>query len=84
MFATNFLYTGVAILVGAGLLMGWWFLWAPLLVWYSIYKNGWWLVLLAIIIDGYYGAFYLVPYQSLLASAVVVVSEYVRPYIFTT
>ena len=67
-----------------GLFFGWWVLWVPTLVWYSIYESAWWLVLLAILIDAYYGAFYAIPYQSLLAFSIAVLMELLRPYLFTS
>lgn len=69
--------------VTTGLFLGWWFLWVPVLVWYAVYTNGWWVVLIAILVDGYYGAFYTVPYQALLAFVIVSAMECLRPYLFT-
>ena len=66
-----------------GLFLGWWLLWVPALIWYSIYVSAWWLVLLAILVDAYYGAFYTIPYQSLVALCIAVLMEFLRPYLFT-
>lgn len=73
--------TGVA--VGIGLLAGWWWIYAPIAVWYSVRTNGLWLVLLAVLVDGYYGAFYIVPYQSLIMLTIVLAAELLRPHLFT-
>ena len=67
--------------LGVCFLLGWWFVWVPILVWYAIYTDGWWVVLIAVLVDGYYGAFYAIPYQSLLAFAIVSVLSYIRPHL---
>ena len=78
------MYILASLLFVVAVLLGWWFVWVPLLIWYSISKNGWYLVLAVILIDGYYGAFYAIPYQSLLAGLVVFATEYARPFILTS
>lgn len=67
---------------GLGLFLGWWWFWLPALVWYAIYANAWWLVLLAIVIDGYYGAFYTIPYQTMVVFVLVAGIEVLRPHAF--
>lgn len=78
-----FTHTVITASLGICLLLGWWFAWVPILLWYARYTDGWWVVLIAILVDGYYGAFYAVPYQSLLAFAIVSVFSYVRPHLFS-
>ena len=73
----------LVISISVALLLGWWFVYVPLLVWYAVYTDPWWIVVVAIIIDGYYGAFYMVPYQSLLVFMIVFVMSYLRPYFLT-
>lgn len=63
--------------------LGWWLLWVPTLVWFTVSYRGWGLVMGIIIIDAYYGAFAAVPWQSLLAVVVVTAMELIRPYLYT-
>lgn len=63
--------------------LGWWLLWVPTLVWFTVFHRGWGLVIGVIIIDAYYGAFAAVPWQSLLAVVVVTAMELIRPYLYT-
>jgi hypothetical protein len=64
--------------------LGWWLVWVPALVWFSVIYRGWGLVLGVILIDGYYGAFMAVPWQSIVALIVVCIVQVVRPYLYTT
>lgn len=72
---------GTVVLVAAWL--GWWWLWVPMLMWFTVTNRGWGLVVGVIVIDAYYGAFMGVPVQSLVALGVVSVMELVRPYLYT-
>ena len=72
-----------AVLVLVGAWLGWWLLWVPTLVWFTVAHRGWGLVVAIIIIDAYYGAFTAVPWQSLVALLVVGVMELVRPNLYT-
>lgn len=73
--------TLTAILVAVGAFLGLWWIWIPFFIWYGLYHNSWWLVIILILVDGYYGAFSSVPMYTILAISLFVVLEVVRPYI---
>lgn len=73
----------VGSILGISLFLGWWFIWLPVLLWYAVYENTWWVVILAVVIDGYYGAFYEIPHQSLAVLLIAIMMHLLRPYIFT-
>lgn len=70
-----FLYFGIALLVTQNHL----WLAAAATILFTSRAGAIWLVPLAIFIDGYFGAFYHVPFFSIVASLWYVVSEFTKP-----
>ena len=76
----HFVIAGVA---SVALFIGWWWVWVPVVCLYAWYYDGWWIVIVAVLIDGYYGAFSAVPILSMATLALVIVVTMIRPLIYT-
>lgn len=73
--AKTLLFILIAWCLVAGLI----FLALPLLLWYLIKNDSYELIILAILIDGYYQAFYSVPVLSIWATILVGTSNLIKP-----
>ncbi len=51
----------------------------PLIIWFTVRASALWLLLAAILIDGYFGGFYHIPYLSITICVWILVSELVKP-----
>jgi hypothetical protein len=55
-----------------------WFV-LPLVFWYTFLFTGYELIILAILVDGYFGAFYSVPIISIMAISIVFLMDLLKP-----
>lgn len=72
---TIILYIGILFSVLQNLL----FIAVPLAILFTLRASALWLVALAFLIDGYFGAFYGVPYFTLCAFGWFIISEFLKP-----
>ena len=71
------LYVGAVVTAS----LGWFVLTLPLALGFAIVANPVWLIPAAVVIDGYFGAWYSIPWLTLLTSGFFVMMELVRPHI---
>ncbi|MEZ4104523.1 MAG: hypothetical protein R3B60_04555 [Candidatus Paceibacterota bacterium] len=57
----------------------WYFFAVPFVIWYLFNFSGYELIILAILIDGYFGAFYNFPYLSVGVLVVVFLVDFIKP-----
>lgn len=57
------------------LLQGYWFAVIMIVTWFSYWHPSWWLFIIAVLVDGYYGAYFDVPVLSLAFGAFVLLVE---------
>ncbi len=61
----------VLLLVLISMFVGWWVIWVPVTFLYAVRYHPTWVVLVAVLVDGYYGAFYSLPYITLITVCLV-------------
>jgi hypothetical protein len=62
-------------------LQGWFFIAVPLLLYFTFYYSAAWVVPVALLIDGYFGALYTFPKLTVFTLVWFIVSELIKPHL---
>ena len=68
----------------SAMFMGWWWLWVPLAFLVTYVSYGIFAIIVALLVDGYFGAWTGIPYVTFSVIAIVFLVGALRPYLYNS